>query len=439
MRFGGGVVAAWRCASRRCCVAVCVLVLVGSARVGVAAPERGADDHERSVVWEVARAYVGVNRAAEVRVGVVADVLGGRDAEGASVDLVLLDAGSTVDGSGRGVAGEEMARSRVRLSPGGGAHAAETGASAARFSGGLDLTRRFPVIWTRRETGVLYLQCEVDGVRVGAPLVVEPMARAGRARNGLMDRLERAMRRFGGDEGEGSEAFVRALLALPAGVREELRGSVVYEEVSDAPLSGVRLSVRRDVVMETSLGRMVFRLRSDEAGETCWRFAELVNGGWYDGTVIHRVVAEDAAGRPFVVQGGDPTGTGFGGVGFRVGFEASGLEHTFGVLSLARAADDPDSGGSQFVVCLSRAGCAALDGVQVAFGELVEGGDVLRAIAGVPVGARDLRDGTGPLDRPLEPVLIERASLRASGPAGSRSRVEPREFGGVEEPGDAGR
>jgi len=246
-------------------------------------------------------------------------------------------------------------------------------------------------------------------------------------------RLERAALSLsvGNESDRGSRlAFIENLLALPAPVKRSLREEVVIEPGGSGRdgdvLGGVRVSVRRDVVMRTSLGEMVFRLRPDQAGETCWRFMELVGGGWYDGTVFHRVVASDGAGRPFVVQGGDPSGTGFGGVGFGVPYEASELEHAFGVLSLVRSADDPNSGGSQFVVCLSRAGCERLDGVQVSFGELISGGEVLSAIASVPVRARE---PGGAVDRPVQPPVIERAVLVDSGPVGSRSRVEPRGVG----------
>jgi cyclophilin family peptidyl-prolyl cis-trans isomerase len=107
-------------------------------------------------------------------------------------------------------------------------------------------------------------------------------------------------------------------------------------------------------------------------------------------------------------------------------WEESDLEHAFGVLSMVRDRDDPNSGGGQFVVCLSRAGCEVLDGRQVAFGELVSGGEALVSLSSVPVGPRDLEAGTGPVDRPLEPPVIERAYTVEAGPAGARSRVEPR-------------
>ena len=379
------------------------------------AESRGAVKLE--VGWTVRRAYVGVNRPIEVTLRLTGAV--GVEHGFRGVELELIDAGSTVLADGRGVGGRVVGRSAVRVGPSGVVE--------------LDLASRFPPIWAGGAPQVFYVQASVDGVRVGAPLVVEPMVRPARVRNGLEARLERAaLLLSGGSESDRDSqlAFIENLLALPVPVKRSLRDEVVVEswraEGGGAVLGGVRVSVRRDVVMRTSLGEMVFRLRPDQAGETCWRFMELVGGGWYDGTVFHRVVAADGAGRPFVVQGGDPSGTGFGGVGFGVDYEVSELEHAFGVLSLVRSGDDPNSGGSQFVVCLSRAGCERLDGVQVSFGELINGAEVLSAIASVPVRARE---PGGAVDRPVQPPLIERAFLVASGPVGSRSRVEPRGVG----------
>ncbi len=106
---------------------------------------------------------------------------------------------------------------------------------------------------------------------------------------------------------------------------------------------------------ETNLGEIVIGLRPDEAPNTAWNFRELVDGGFYDGTIFHRVVPQSRDGDPFVIQGGDPSQSGEGGPGYWLPLEPSGLAHDFGVISMARA-DDPDSAGSQFFICLSARG-----------------------------------------------------------------------------------
>jgi peptidyl-prolyl cis-trans isomerase B (cyclophilin B) len=109
------------------------------------------------------------------------------------------------------------------------------------------------------------------------------------------------------------------------------------------------------------------------------------------------------AGDPFVIQGGDPSGDGAGGPGWWLPMEDSPLPHDFGVVSMARDIH-PDSAGSQFFICLSRAGTARLDGSYTAFGRVVEGGDVVRRIAQVPLA--DVATG-----RPRRPPMIRDARL----------------------------
>jgi peptidyl-prolyl cis-trans isomerase B (cyclophilin B) len=148
------------------------------------------------------------------------------------------------------------------------------------------------------------------------------------------------------------------------------------------------------VVFDTDKGEMEFQLRPDAAPNTAYNFRHLVDGGFYTDIVFHRIVPKLPNGEPFVIQVGDPTGTGMGGPGYQVDLEPSTLQHDFGVLSNARSGD-PNSNGSQVFVCLSRNGTSFLDGQYTSFAQAVRGGDVIRAIAASP---------TGPGDKPLDPM-----------------------------------
>lgn len=115
-------------------------------------------------------------------------------------------------------------------------------------------------------------------------------------------------------------------------------------------------------------------------------FLSLVNKGYYDGLIFHRVI------EGFMIQGGCPDGTGMGGPGYCIpgefaenGFK-NDLKHTEGVLSMARA-QHPDSAGSQFFIMHKAA--PHLDGSYAAFGKVIEGMDVVNSIATVPVDYND--------------------------------------------------
>lgn len=145
---------------------------------------------------------------------------------------------------------------------------------------------------------------------------------------------------------------------------------------------------------------MKAELYPEKAPKTVENFEALVEEGFYDGTIFHRVIPG------FMIQGGDPTGTGAGGPGHTIvgEFDANGfqndLKHTAGVLSMARTMD-PDSAGSQFFIMVEDA--PHLDGQYAAFGKLTEGLDVARKIAGVK---RDRRDKPEE-EQKMERVFIE--------------------------------
>lgn len=120
-------------------------------------------------------------------------------------------------------------------------------------------------------------------------------------------------------------------------------------------------------------------LYPDKAPNTVNNFISLVKKGFYNGLVFHRIIAG------FMIQGGDPNGTGTGGPGYHIkgefssnGFKENDLSHERGVLSMARA-QHPDSAGSQFFVMHAEADY--LDGQYAAFGKVIEGLDTVDAIA----------------------------------------------------------
>ncbi|MGM9637509.1 MAG: peptidylprolyl isomerase [Eubacteriales bacterium] len=154
-------------------------------------------------------------------------------------------------------------------------------------------------------------------------------------------------------------------------------------------------------------GTVKVNLLPDEAPITVQNFVDLANSGFYDGLTIHRVVAG------FVIQGGDPTGTGYGLEGqtrIKGEFSANGVQnrisHVRGVLSMARTGDNMDSATSQFFIMLAdREQEDYLNGNYAAFGYVSEGMDVVDAIAAV-----EIADGT---DHPIETIVIESVRIQS--------------------------
>ena len=149
------------------------------------------------------------------------------------------------------------------------------------------------------------------------------------------------------------------------------------------------------VTLETNKGNIVIQLY-DDMPITTGNFEKLVKQGFYDNTIFHRVIDG------FMIQGGDPTGTGMGGPGYTIQDEfthAGGNKNKRGTISMANAG--PNTGGSQFFINL--VDNDYLDSKHPAFGEVIEGMDVVDAIAKVP---------TGPNDKPLQDVVIIKAYIQ---------------------------
>jgi peptidyl-prolyl cis-trans isomerase B (cyclophilin B) len=119
--------------------------------------------------------------------------------------------------------------------------------------------------------------------------------------------------------------------------------------------------------MITDKGTMLIEFYDEDAPNTVKNFVDLSKKGFYDGVIFHRVIPD------FVIQGGDPTGTGRGGPGYHIDCELTGGNqyHDRGVLSMAHAGRN--TGGSQFFICHSRNNTAHLDRNHTCFGRVVEG------------------------------------------------------------------
>jgi len=152
------------------------------------------------------------------------------------------------------------------------------------------------------------------------------------------------------------------------------------------------------VQLETTLGTMVVELWPDVAPLHCKNFYYLSEMGFYDSVLIHRVIPG------FVLQSGDPMGTGMGGPGYNINAEFSDKKHVKGTLSMARS-QDVNSAGSQFFICL--APTPNLDGQYTAFGQVVEGMDVVdkfNQVVTVP-------SATGEKSKPQEPLYLIKATV----------------------------
>ena len=139
----------------------------------------------------------------------------------------------------------------------------------------------------------------------------------------------------------------------------------------------IREKANKLVTLETNYGKMTLELYRDMAPAHADSFVARAKEGFYDSTIFHRIVKD------FMIQGGDPTGTGTGNAGYNLNAEFSKLPHVEGTLSMART-PDPNSASCQFFICLdSTRTTANLDGKYTVFGHLIKGYDVLHKIGSV--------------------------------------------------------
>ena len=154
----------------------------------------------------------------------------------------------------------------------------------------------------------------------------------------------------------------------------------------------IDLSKTYTAKIDTSAGAVTVEFYSADAPQTVNNFVFLARDGFYDGVIFHRTIPG------FMIQGGDPTGTGTGGPGYRFRDEFhDNTTYSRGTLAMANAG--PNTNGSQFFICHDNVG---LPNAYTIFGEVTDGLDVVDVIAQNP---------TGPQDRPIEPVTINSVTI----------------------------
>jgi peptidyl-prolyl cis-trans isomerase B (cyclophilin B) len=145
--------------------------------------------------------------------------------------------------------------------------------------------------------------------------------------------------------------------------------------------------------LHTNHGAIEVELFDDDAPKTVENFRKLAGDGFYDGVVFHRVIPD------FMIQGGDPTGTGMGGPGYT--FEDEFNDHKVERGALAMANAGPNTNGSQFFIVTTEA-APWLDGKHTVFGKVTDGMDAVDSIE---------KSDTDANDKPREPAVIERVEL----------------------------
>lgn len=230
-----------------------------------------------------------------------------------------------------------------------------------------DLAVLFSDFWKLKRRDVLLAQTYSNGKRAGAPLVLQPMTNP-------------------------------KVVTLDPETKNPK-----WTDDEDNTYSGIRSYPLQDMIIETEMGNMRFKLRPDVAPNTVYNFVEFIKGGLYRDVIFHRIVQKHPrTGEMFVIQGGDPTGSGAGSPGFAYPLEKSTLPHDFGVMGVARSTD-PNTNGCQFYVALSRNATQHLDGRYVTFATVVSGSETIKKIANVEIGPKD--------DRPVKPPKIRNIVL----------------------------
>ncbi len=254
---------------------------------------------------------------------------------------------------------------------------AEVTKTAPVKEGPINLASLFPSLWQESTHTLLYAQLVAGDQRVGSAVVVQPM--------------------------EG-----------PRMARLRPPNQIDWEPNSDRAFTGYRCYVERIAVVETTAGDIEFAMRPEVAPNTVFNFLHLADGGFYTDILIHRIVPKRPDGAPFVIQFGDPTATGEGTPGYNIDLERSTLQHTYGVLSMARSRD-PNTNGSQVFICLSREGTEALDGAYCSFAQAISGVEAISALTATSVDA-DGRPTTDP------PPKVKSVRLKDAPPYGTAAK-----------------
>jgi len=187
-------------------------------------------------------------------------------------------------------------------------------------------------------------------------------------------------------------AFLFIALMLSAGCTQSVKENPVTNPTGAETMTSSAQTPQNLVRLETNMGNITISLAPDMP-VTAGNFESLIKKGYYDGVIFHRVIDG------FMIQGGDPTGTGRGGPGYTIKDEfTSHNKNNRGTISMANAG--PNTGGSQFFINLIDNNF--LDSKHPVFGTVVEGMDVVDTIG---------KTKTGPGDRPLQNVTIVRAVM----------------------------
>lgn len=196
----------------------------------------------------------------------------------------------------------------------------------------------------------------------------------------------------GADIASGCWNASQRTLALSDGT-----GGKQVQQWSEVPTNTLDPSKTYSANITTNKGTFVMSLFASEAPVAVNNFVCLAKVGFFDGVVFHRIVAD------FVIQGGDPTGTGGGGPGYLFAEEPVTRQYTRGMVAMAKARD-PGTSGSQFFVCLADVG---LPPIYTIFGEVTSGMETVDAIAAVETEL----GGDGQMSSPLEPVIMESVTI----------------------------
>ncbi len=191
----------------------------------------------------------------------------------------------------------------------------------------------------------------------------------------------------------------------PARAEDKTEGKPAAAKPAATTAATTAVSTNEVAVIKTSKGELVVEFWPDVAPNTVENFKKLARQGFYDGTGFHRII------KGFMIQGGDPltkdasmeSRWGTGDPGYKIKAEFNSKSHQFGVLSMARS-QSPDSAGSQFFICTGDA--SFLDNKYTAFGHVIKGEDVLKALESVPT-----RSNGGEKSRPVERQGIESVKL----------------------------
>ena len=165
------------------------------------------------------------------------------------------------------------------------------------------------------------------------------------------------------------------------------------KQYSSPPAMTVDPAKTYSATIDTSEGQITLDLYPKDAPQHVNSFVFLAREGFYEGCIFHRVIPG------FMIQGGDPTGTGSGGPGYQIKAEFNNRKHERGVLSMARSSD-PNSAGSQFFICHDAA--SFLDKQYTAFGKVTSGMETVDKIVNAP------RDRS---DRPNKPTTIKKITV----------------------------